>query len=448
MAHRTTVVALLMLFALTWPIVLVGCSNDSKTIYEVSLDTTAQGPDVPVMDFDLQEPEDDSFGDPLPDGESFSDSFMFGDLEPGVDANDSDEIAFQAALALYNTQQFLAAITAFEDFIAVYPFSARADNARYLIARCRFELAEYLVALELFGNFLLSDPESSFVDDATYYVGRSNYELGDFLQAIDYFAQLVALFPESLYVDNSYYFSGRSHFQLAAWSNAIGAFEEVIALPASSQHDGALYWAGRSAYAWAVADGVPTSPHLFEADTYFEGLFTDHPGSIYEDNGYYYYGLSAYRQEAFNEAISRLNVVRALFPGSVYEDNAWYFIGRSWYKLQEWLKASDEFAQFEVIFPDSSYADNAWYFDARSHYEMGRDSGLDSWYQGAVTRFDMVTTNFPASAYADNAWYYKLLSHVALGQCAAAVEDGAALQSDYPSSKYTPKAQNELANAC
>jgi TolA-binding protein len=432
--------------ARTWPLILsaaVAVGLSACTISDGG-ETAGSLPDV-GLDADAGAGGTGGSGAPGGAGGDIGAGGAGGSAMP--DPTAPDEVAFQAALALYDAQQYPEAQAALEGFLAEYPNSVRADNATYLVARCQFELADFAGAKAGFTAFLAGFPDSSLVDDAQYYLPRCDYELGDFQAAVQGFTRFVAAYPDSTLVDNARYYLARSFFSLDDFAGTLSACAPVLDLADSGQRDACLYWSGRAADALGELEG-PTSARFAEAEGYFDRLFADYPEGAYEDNGRYYHGMVAYHREDYFVAQMRLDVMRAQFPMSLYADNATYFSARCVYHLDDFLGAAAAFEAFLAAFPESDYLDDGTYYLGRSHYEAGRVSGDPTEYQAAIVAFDVVTTDHADGLYGDNAWYYKLRAHIALGDCASAQADADALAAGFPDSTYNAQAQTHLANDC
>lgn len=357
-----------------------------------------------------------------------------------------DEAAFQAALALYDAGQWQAARAAFEAFLDAFPGSARADNAAYLAARCTFELGDLVGARQQLEAFLAAYPSTVLADQATYFLGRAEYELADYAAAVADLGTVIAGYPGSPYVDNAHYYRGRARFELADYVSAVGDFEAVVAVDASSFRDAATLWAGRSEYELGRQDNAPTSAHLLAADTWFEQLFADFPGSPYQDDASYYYGLAAFHRDDFGASAARFRALRDTFPTSVYHDNAWFYLGYSLYNAADYPAALTELEGFLSAYVAGAYVDNATYFAGRCHYQLA--IGLASpevHLTAAVGLFQVVIDQHPGSIYTDNAYYYQIKSYVKLGDCAKALSQLAKLKAALPASTYVPMAESYVA---
>lgn len=405
----------------------------------------------------------------------------------GIDPTAADELAFQAALALYNAGDFAGSLAAFDAFAAAYPTSARLDNAVFLAARSSFELFDYANALARFQAFSAAFPGSSFVDDAAYYVGRTEYELADYASAAASFHNFDLLYPTSPLIDNADYYLGRSLFELADYAAAVSAFQAVLAVTGSTYADAALLWMGRSELELGRVDASPNSPHFQAAGTAFTSLIATYPTSPYLDNAWFYAGITAYEQRDFALAETRFQTLLSLFPASTYRSGAHYYLGRSfyddgqeqdavvaflaftaempvtdkyddqvryylgraYYNLGGPLNWTSAITAFESVFtahPTSPYADNAYYFAGRAHQRTA-NAGIDVAVhrQAAKTAYLAVIEGFPSSAYADNAYRYLAEIYDDLGDCPALTSLVADFQAAFPNSPELQRALDTLA---
>ena len=231
---------------------------------------------------------------------------------------------------------------------------------------------------------------------------------------------------------------------LGLYAQAQARFDELgVRYPSSPRADNAAYLGGRCSYESGALFPAPLTPPAGPTEAAF-----------------------------FEDAVVRLDAMRARFPGSVLVDQACYFDGRAHFRLApgsatpeaEYDAARADFAASLAADAAGTFADNAQYYVGRTGYELARlasaawkaldpaatpPADLAAARQLAVDRFasarielSKVPTQYPLSSYVDNARYY-------LGRAsydapeprdlAAAVDAFTAVVND-PASPYRPDA--------
>jgi tol-pal system protein YbgF len=92
---------------------------------------------------------------------------------------ESVQAAYMKAFGLFSANSFSAAAEAFEAFIASYPESEYASNARYWLAECFYSEERYKEALASFTKVLESKPSEKRGSDAMFKIGLSWYRLNE-----------------------------------------------------------------------------------------------------------------------------------------------------------------------------------------------------------------------------------------------------------------------------
>jgi tol-pal system protein YbgF len=92
---------------------------------------------------------------------------------------ESVQAAYMKAFGLFSANSFRAAADAFEAFIASYPESEYASNARYWLAECFYSEERYKEALASFTKVLESKPSEKRGSDAMLKIGLSWYKLNE-----------------------------------------------------------------------------------------------------------------------------------------------------------------------------------------------------------------------------------------------------------------------------
>jgi outer membrane protein assembly factor BamD len=113
------------------------------------------------------------------------------------------EERFTAAKALFDDEDYLAAINEFNIITVQHQGSAYADSAQFFLAECRFRRGEYLVAATEYAYLKRVFPASPLVPEAQYKMALSYYNLSpkstldqrDTKRAIDEFQSFVEYYP-------------------------------------------------------------------------------------------------------------------------------------------------------------------------------------------------------------------------------------------------------------
>lgn len=89
----------------------------------------------------------------------------------------SEDVNYRAAFELVKEQRYDEAETAFKEFLATFPESTNAPNARYWLGETYYVRQEYESALKSFQAVVDEFPQSRKVVDALLKIGYCNYEL-------------------------------------------------------------------------------------------------------------------------------------------------------------------------------------------------------------------------------------------------------------------------------
>jgi tol-pal system protein YbgF len=107
----------------------------------------------------------------------------------------TDQQAYDAALRLIEQQNFKAAQTAFENFLASYPASGLRSNAQYWLAESHYGQLSFQTALAEFQRVIEGYPESAKVPDAMLKVGYSQFQMRNYSAARQTLVRVIREFP-------------------------------------------------------------------------------------------------------------------------------------------------------------------------------------------------------------------------------------------------------------
>jgi TolA-binding protein len=358
-----------------------------------------------------------------------------------------DRKSYLDALTLYDQELWHEALLAFDQFVVEYPASDLVPDAQVKSGMCLYHLEDYNGALERLTP--LASSQTSAASAASYYVGKCHFQLADYSSAVIAFKTFLDEFSTSVFRDNAFYYLGRSLEKQGRYLDAILQFNEVIADAKSSFRDAALYHSGSASSELSYQNGAVDLEDYQDAEARLSALFSDYPGSIYEDDGLLVFGLCRYRGRDYPTAVMRFDDLLNRFPTSVRADNAAYYKAKSFYKQGLFNDAIGLFLNFIDTYSESIYVDDSVYFSGRCHFEIAVANGDDAAsFEQAIVFFEEIVASHPQSNWVDNAYYYEILALIYLNRCPEAEAKAQELSAAQPDSSYIEKAQDELASEC
>jgi tol-pal system protein YbgF len=110
---------------------------------------------------------------------------------------ESVQAAYIKAFGLYSENNYSAAAEAFNAFIAAYPESEYAANARYWLGECYFSLGRYNEAIDSFSRALEMNPAPKRAADTMLRIGTAWYRLDDPAKGVAALRLLIEKYPGS-----------------------------------------------------------------------------------------------------------------------------------------------------------------------------------------------------------------------------------------------------------
>ena len=112
-------------------------------------------------------------------------------------SEESAQAAYIKAFGLYSANNYSAAAEAFNSFIAIYPESEYAANARYWLGECYFTLGRDKEAIDSFLRVLEMNPAPKRAADTMLKIGTAWYRLGDSAKGAAALRLLLEKYPGS-----------------------------------------------------------------------------------------------------------------------------------------------------------------------------------------------------------------------------------------------------------
>lgn len=136
-----------------------------------------------------------SFGPPPPGGVAPGASGSGAPRATGDSAN--EQRAYDAALDLFKSGSYGAAVQNFAAFVRANPRSPLAPSAQYWIGNAQFALHDFRAAITSQRQLIASYPDSAKVPDALLNIATSQFELGDNAASRRTLEDLIARYPQS-----------------------------------------------------------------------------------------------------------------------------------------------------------------------------------------------------------------------------------------------------------
>ena len=109
----------------------------------------------------------------------------------------SEQRAYDAALDLFRSGNYGAAIAGFAAFVKTYPRSPLAPSAQYWLGNAQFAQKDFRGAIASQRQLLAAYPDSQKVPDALLNIATSQFELGDGAASRRTLEDLIARYPQS-----------------------------------------------------------------------------------------------------------------------------------------------------------------------------------------------------------------------------------------------------------
>lgn len=262
------------------------------------------------------------------------------------------------------------AISLIDEFIARNPSLKFSDQIYFKKGELYYSQRDYENAKISYQDFLNRYKNSKFVPEAYYWIGKSAANLGENEQAIYNFNTLLQKYPEKEVTASAVLEMGTIYNNMKNYNLAINTYNEALqklkgspSLPEIMFNKGTTY---------INADSVQQAYDVFSDVVYYyrESIFADKSklemgmidlaaGRFENSDKYfmeisgnrsdeigaqaqYYYGLSLYQQNKFQEAISSLVRVRTVF--SSYDEwltKSYLLLGDCYVKLKDNRKAEE-----------------------------------------------------------------------------------------------------------
>jgi len=314
--------------------------------------------------------------------------YSVGDAYFNMSNYDSAIVNYRKVLTLYPSSDYIfdavngiqycyvaknqpeKAISLIDGFIAQNPTLKFSDQIYFKKGELYYSQRDYRNAKESYQDFLTKFKNSKLVPEAYYWIGKSAANLGENEQAIFNFNTLLQRYPDKEITASGVLEMGTIYNTMKNYSLAINTFNEAIKKLKGSPSIPEIMF--KKGVTYINADSIQQAYEVFDEVSYYyrETIFADKSkiemGMIdlaaerFENSdkyfseisvnrsdeigaqAQYFYGLSLYQQNNFQEAISALVRVRTVF--SSYDEwltKSYLLLGDCYVKLKDNRKAEE-----------------------------------------------------------------------------------------------------------
>ncbi len=231
------------------------------------------------------------------------------------------------------------------------------EKAAFLRSQLALQKKEYRVALTRLGYFLATFPQSGNADNARYQIAWALFSQGKYEEALGA-AQQCAQTRMSIVLQ------GDALSRLSRWDESILLYGSALEKFPKAQNDDVLQRLGNS---------FTQAKRWSEAKNSLEQLIEHYPQSVWGEASHYHLGLLQVQDGEFNKAAETFQLLVEKFPAGDSVPSALYEQGNCWYRLDQTEKALRAYQQVMEKFPKSSLKDKALAQTGWSLARAGKD---------------------------------------------------------------------------
>lgn len=347
-----------------------------------------------------------------------------------LSGNAGEREDYTFAYNLYEEKAYSEAKAQFQEFIQNYPDSENADDARYLMGVCAFELGQYEEAIKHYKKLETNYPGSPLRLDAVYGVAASWFQLGKYEEAIEAYEIVVKDSKDAKLKSKSLYATGEAYENLGDYRRAYKFYNRLTEeYPESDEYESALYAKGWSLYrledykkAYEAFSGLienfpnnPATPEASyrlaecllemqdwkEAEKAYRRVIEDYSDieeySQMVADARFRLGESYFRQGKFEESRNTFDRLMHDYSMLPIAAQAQYWIAEVLLEEGKYTEAIHEYKKVITLYTDSDVVDDA-------HYGIGYAYFKQEKYPEAAKQFK-IAARTPGSDLADASYF-------------------------------------------
>ena len=263
----------------------------------------------------------------------------------------SDQLLFKKGEIYYGLQQYEKAKSAYREFTSAYPNSKLAPDGYYWIGKSAQALGQDEEAIFNFDKVFRGYRNSEIAAASVLEMGNIFRASGNYESAVKIYESGINDLKNSPKVPEFLFNKGLTLLEIKEHQKAYEVFDEV-----AMYYPGSLF-ADKSKFELALIEMA--AGRYTNADSYLSALAekrTDDLGA----KAQYYYGLSLFEQNKFDNAITALVRVRTIF--SRYDEwvtRSYLLLGDCYVKLNDKRNAAEMYRAVLVKYSGTPYGDEA-----------------------------------------------------------------------------------------
>lgn len=263
----------------------------------------------------------------------------------------SDQIFFKKGEIYYSQKDYENAKKSYEQFVARYPKSQFAPDAYYWIGKSAQNLKQNEEAIFNFTKVIDQFPGSESAAAAIIEIGNIQFTLNNYPAAIEIYDRGLKQLKKSPRIPEILFNKGMTYAKMNDIQNAYQTFGEVV------QNYTETIFADKAIFEMGLLDLA--AKRYENAEINFKNLSskrTDDLGA----KSQYYYGVTLFEQNKYDESISALTGVRNIF--SAYDEwvtRSYLLMGDCYVKLDDKRKAEELYRAVVAKHKNDPFGDEA-----------------------------------------------------------------------------------------
>ena len=342
-----------------------------------------------------------------------------------------EDVTFKAAEILFiwkrepQAVQYKTAIQAYEDALKLWPYSAKAPRAVYMIGLAYHNMKLYAQARAVFHRVLHDYPSYDHLDEAQFMLAQTYSAQKEYAKAITEYVRLINKYPSSSFKAQAYGGMGLCFGKLEKFDSAFNAYNKFLSLePNGRQKDetllaiGSLYYAagryadaidafkkiaGKYAYdinnaqaAFMIAESLAQQKDFAGARKILFELVYGYQNNALAEKASFTIADYFLREKDLAKADEFIHKALKKYPQSKLARDGLSGLGAAFLANNNYDKALDMFTELMVLYPTG-------YDNSRILMYLARTYSGKKMYRASADVFGRLVKDYPNSSFTGQA---------------------------------------------